>query len=381
MKHEITFKQWASNFFNGIWQALCWVGRAFNPKYKTPFWRIIWATITVCVVVVTVFVCHRIYVFNRESENRWVNVQRISHNLDFVRSERSVKPGWISNHVTGEVITKDIDWVAVSPDEDSLMVFGRGDKRGYINRYSGKVSIPTKYDKAYVFSSGLAGVAEGDSIYFIDHSGKAVNNKKFKINPKTSSYVYHGDYCAMNEPGGKMGLIDRNGEWAVNPEYDWIISEANNYWRARQGDNETGLWYALDDLAQIVGDGTGYSNIDISPDLGVVCTLPDHTIIAYDFSGGVSKDFYIKDAETLYYETDDRDDEGNFIVAPATLMRYRMADGYEGLCDKNGNAVTPPSFWQVSPVGKDLYLCTYKDTAAGVFVNSKGEIVQNQSAS
>ena len=58
--------------------------------------------------------------------------------------------------------------------------------------------------------------------------------------------------------------------------------------------------------------------------------MPDHTIIAYDFSGGVSKDFYIKDAETLYYETDDRDDEGNFIVAPATLMRYRMADGYEG---------------------------------------------------
>lgn len=378
---KITFKQWASNFFKGIWQAMCWVGRAFNPKNKTPFWRIIWATITVCIVIVTGILCYQCYSYTNEHENRWVHIQRISQNLDFVRSESKAKPGWISNHVTGEVMTKDIDWVAVSADEDSLMVFGRGDKRGYINRYSGEISIPAKYKKAYVFSSGVAGVAEGDSIFFIDHSGKPINDKKFKINPKNSNYVYHGEYCSMNEPSGKMGLIDKAGNWVVAPEYDWFMSEANNYWRARKGNNETGLWYAFNDKAHLVGDGAGYTNIDVSPDLGVVCTMPDHTVIAYSFNGDISDDFYIKEVETLYYDTELRDEEGNFIPAPSTLMRYRMADGYEGLCDKNGKPVTPPSFWYVNSVSKDLYLCTYKDTSAGVFVNSNGEIVKKQANS
>lgn len=155
------------------------------------------------------------------------------------------------------------------------------------------------------------------------------------------------------------------------------MSEANNYWRARKGDNETGLWYAFNDKAQLVGDAVGYTNIDVSPDLGVVCTMPDHTVIAYNFNGDISDDFYIKEVEQLYYNTDQRDEDGSFIPAPTTLMRYRMADGYEGLCDQNGNPVTAPSFWYVNSVGKDLYLCTYKDTSAGVFVNSKGEIVKN----
>lgn len=41
MNQKITFKEWLANFFKGIWQALCWVGRAFNPKYKTTFWRVV----------------------------------------------------------------------------------------------------------------------------------------------------------------------------------------------------------------------------------------------------------------------------------------------------------------------------------------------------
>ncbi len=111
---KITFKQWASNFFKGIWQAMCWVGRAFNPKNKTPFWRIIWATITVCIVIVTGILCYQCYSYTNEHENRWVHIQRISHNLDFVRSESKAKPGWISNHVTGEGMTKDIDWMRIA---------------------------------------------------------------------------------------------------------------------------------------------------------------------------------------------------------------------------------------------------------------------------
>lgn len=37
MSNKITFKSWLANLGKGLWQAICWVGRCLNPKYKTPF--------------------------------------------------------------------------------------------------------------------------------------------------------------------------------------------------------------------------------------------------------------------------------------------------------------------------------------------------------
>lgn len=36
MSNKITFKEWLANLGKGLWQAICWVGRCFNPKYNPP---------------------------------------------------------------------------------------------------------------------------------------------------------------------------------------------------------------------------------------------------------------------------------------------------------------------------------------------------------
>lgn len=313
----------------------------------------------------------------REELHRFGHKQRISNQLTFVKPRYSTKPGIIQNFITGEVIAKDIDWIALPADEDSLIVYSKDDKRGYINRFSGEIAIPAKYSKAWVFSGGVAAVAEGDSVYFIDHSGKAVNNKKFAYNPKNHGYVFHGDYCAMAVDDGLMGLIDRNGNWAVEPKYQWIISEANNFWRAREGDSQTGLWYALNDRAELVTE-IGYPEITISEDFGIIATLPNHLQVSYGFDGTKSDKFLCRDLEKMYYDKDEWDEEGNKIIDATTLMRYRMSDGYEGLCTVDGDIITEPIYWEIAPITKDTYLCKYKDASAGVIVNSKGEIVQHQ---
>lgn len=376
MNQKITFKKWLANFFKGIWQALCWIGRAFNPKHKTTFWRVVWAAITICIVTVTCILAHSYYIYNLRHDYRDTETQRISANLAFVKKSGD-KTGFIKNFHTGEAVTKDIEWIALPTDEDSLVVFSRKDKRGYLNRFSGEIAIPAKYPKAWVFSSGVASVAEGDSVYFIDHSGKPVSGKKFMFNPKTRAYVYHGDYCAIATENGKMGLIDKSGEWAVEPTYDWICPEANNFWKARKGDCETGLWYALNDKAEIVTE-TGYPQMEITEDPGIVVTLPNHLQVAYDFNGEKSDQFLCRDLEKMYYDKDEWDEEGNKIIDATTLMRYRMSDGYEGLCTVDGVIITEPIYWEVMPITKDTYLCKYKDASAGVIVNSKGEIVQHQ---
>ena len=377
MSNKITFKNWLANLGKGLWQAICWVGRCLNPKYKTPFWRIIWSVLTICIVVATCIITHVWYQMERDELHRFGHKQRISNQLTFVKPRYSTKPGIIQNFITGEVIAKDIDWIALPADEDSLIVYSKDDKRGYINRFSGEIAIPAKYSKAWVFSGGVAAVAEGDSVYFIDHSGKAVNNKKFAYNPKNHGYVFHGDYCAMAVDDGLMGLIDRNGNWAVEPKYQWIISEANNFWRAREGDSQTGLWYALNDRAELVTE-IGYPEITISEDFGIIATLPNHLQVSYGFDGTKSDKFLCRDLEKMYYDKDEWDEEGNKIIDATTLMRYRMSDGYEGLCTVDGDIITEPIYWEIAPITKDTYLCKYKDASAGVIVNSKGEIVQHQ---
>lgn len=378
MKKDITFKNWIATFFKGIWQTICWVGRAFNPKYKTPFWRVIGGVITICIVISTCLLADAYYRAVHRNDYSYTEKQRLSANLSYVK-EPDKKTGIIQNHYTGEVIAKNIQWIALPCDEDSLIVFCRNKKRGYINRYSGQVAIPAQYPKAWVFSEGMAAVEEGDSVYFIDHSGKPVNGKKYLYNSKTPGYVYHGDYCALAVPDGKMGLIDKSGEWGVAPTYDFIIAEAKNTWRARKGDDESGVWYALNNKGEQITE-IGYPEISITEDLGIIATLPNHRQVVYGFDGVKSNKFFCKDLEKMYYDKDEWDSEGNKVIDAATLMRYRMSDGYEGLCTVDGEIVTDPIYWEVTPVTKDTYLCKFKDAAAGVVVNSKGEIVGQQNS-
>lgn len=372
MSEKITFSDWFANFSRGIWQALYWLGRVFNPRYKTRFWRVVWAVITLCVVTVTGLVVYD-YIDYHTRENRWdTDIQVISDHFEYVKP--SGKSGYIRNSRSGLITERGLQWVAMPADEDSLIVFSRGNRRGYINRYTGRTAISERYDRAWVFSGGLAAVCEGDSVFFITPSGTPAGTPRFAYDPKAGGYVYHGNYCAMPGTDGLLGLIDRSGRWAVEPRYERLTHEARDFWCAREGDAATGLWYAFDDNARMLTP-CGFPAVTISEDIGVVATLPDHLQVCYGFDGTPSADFLIYDVERLYYDKDEWDKDGNPVQGVATLMLYRMSDGYEGLCTPEGRLVTKPLFWHINTLGKNTYLCKYKDDNSAVIVDSSGQIV------
>lgn len=61
MKRIVSFKEFMTVVGLGIWQVLCFIGRAFNYKNKTPFWRVVWGTITFCVVIFTCILSFEFY--------------------------------------------------------------------------------------------------------------------------------------------------------------------------------------------------------------------------------------------------------------------------------------------------------------------------------
>ncbi len=368
MKQEISFKTWLSVFFRGIWQ---FIRNLFSWKNKGPIGKFV----GICIGLLALFICaaiaYAIYDDIRR-DNRWLSHENVSNRIQFVRKCYSVEPGWISPLMSNKKLINNVEWVVTPENEDSLAVFSQNGKRGYFNRYTGREVIPAKYDAAWVFSNGIAAVAENDSVKFINEKDQLVINKSFPRDYRLN-HVFHGDFCLMGNGCGLIGLIDKTGNWVVKPEYDEIMPASHNYWRMRKGSGDNELWYAFTDKAKQI-NMEGVRILEINDDLGVIYTLPNHLKMVVDFDGKQQESFLCQDIEAMYYTTDNRDKEGNLIDERTTLYRYRMSDGYEGLCKDNGDIVTEPLYWNVSPIGKDLYHCTYKDTRSGVIINSRGEI-------
>lgn len=368
MKKEITLKMWLSVFFSGIWQ---FIRNLFSWKGKSRVGKFVGISIGCLALFICAAIACAIY-DEIQRENRWLDRENVSNRIQFVRKCYNNDPGWISPRLSNKKLIDNVEWVVTPHNDDSFAIFSQNGKRGYFNRYTGSVSIPARYDAAWVFSNGVAAVAEGNDIYFINDKGQRAINRTFSRDYKLD-HVFHGDYCLMSNGKGTVGLIDKSGNWAVNPEYDEIIPSAHNYWKMRKGSYESELWYAFTDKAEPV-NMTGVKVIDINDDLGVIYTLPNHLKMVVDFDGNRQEKFLCQDIEAMYYNTDNKDKDGNFIEERTTLYRYRMSDGYEGLCKANGDIVTEPIYWQVIPIGKDLYHCTYKDTNSGVIINTNGKI-------
>lgn len=368
MKKNISFRLWLAVFCGGIRQV---VSKFFKWIDSKPIWKFAGACLGLLMLTCCFAIWYAAYESNRR-ESRWTDCTDVSDRIRFVRKSYSSEPGWISGRLDEKKLIENVDWVVVPYDGDSLAVFSQNRKRGYFNRFTGKVSIPPRFDAAWIFSNGIAAVADADSIFFIDRSGVQVFGRKF-LRDYWLDYVFYGDYCVMSGSEGRFGLIDKSGNWVIAPEYDRILPAAHNYWKMLKGDEKSGLWYAFTDKAEQV-NAEGVTDLDITEDLGVIFTLPNHLKMVVDFNGDRQEKFLCHEIEAMYYDTDCRDCEGKLIQERTTLYRYRMDDGYEGLCREDGELVTEPLYWLVKPIGRDLYHCTYKDTDCGVIINSEGKV-------
>lgn len=74
--------------------------------------------------------------------------------------------GRVYDEIKGKVLLENVDWVITSSDKDTLAVFCKNGKRGYLNRFTGEVVLPAIYSKAWIFSEGLAAVEKEGKLLF-----------------------------------------------------------------------------------------------------------------------------------------------------------------------------------------------------------------------
>ena len=248
----------------------------------------------------------------------------------------------IMNKETGEVTAEKIkfDWTSSSPN-DSLGVFCSDGKRGYYNSYTGKIVVPAQYRRAWIFSEGLAAVQKNGMIGFINRKGEVAIPFRYPYhgNP-LSSFVFDNGHCVVADTTGKCGVINRKGDWIIQPKYD---------------------------------------NIDIYDEYVIASSAGVRKQLTYEEK--VINSFVVDNIEALTYKEKERCENKNGEIiyldreVKTGLFSYRVG-GRCGLMDANCRRLTGPLYSRIIAVDKNMYRALLLDSYSEVILNSRGEVMK-----
>ncbi len=284
----------------------------------------------------------------------------------------------VYNKQTGEYTTEKINWVSEAPETDSLAVYALPGKRGYININTGRIIIDAEandYRKAWVFSDGLAAVMKDGKIGFINDQNDVVIPFQFDYTDKCRmydfGYVFHNGYCAMTDADGNLGLIDKIGNWVVEPEYDEIWAPHKSGYRVIVKDGKHGV---LDSTGTVVYPAE-YGYISILPD-GFVLTKSGRQW-QVDFEGNTVQPFMFDNTYYLNYPIG-YNECGEIKYAFADFVKYEVMNSYGIMNRITGEPITPAIYSDINMLSKDLFEVQEYDSYDWYLLDTKGNVVSKK---
>ena len=281
----------------------------------------------------------------------------------------------VYNKQTGEYTTEKINWVSEAPETDSLAVYALPGKRGYININSGHIIIDAEandYRKAWVFSDGLAAVMKDGKIGFINDQNDVVIPFQFDYTDKCRmydfGYVFHNGYCAMTDADGNLGLIDKNGNWVVEPEYDEIWAPHKSGYRVIVKDSKHGI---LDSTGAIIYPAE-YGYISIIPD-GFVLNKGGKKW-QVDFDGNTVQPFMFDNTYYLKYPIG-YNECGDIEYAFADFAKYEVMSCYGVMNRITGEPITPAIYSGINMLSKDLFEVQKTESSDWLLMDTNGNII------
>ena len=284
----------------------------------------------------------------------------------------------VYNRCTGEYTTPKLNWVSDAPKTDSLAVYALPNKRGYINVNTGRIVIDAEansYRKAWVFSDGLAAVMRDGKIGFINAKNEVVIPFQFDYTDKCRmydfGYVFHNGYCAMTDADGDLGLIDKSGNWVVEPAYDEIWAPHKSGYRVIVKDNKHGVLNA--DCAVVYPAEYGYINI-----------LSDGFVLTkggkqwqVDFEGNTVQPFMFDNTYYLNYPNG-YDSCGDLTYEFADFVKYEVMNSYGIMNRITGEPITPAIYSDINMLSKNLFEVQEYDSYDWYLLDTKGNVISKK---
>lgn len=279
---------------------------------------------------------------------------------------------------TGEYTSDKINWLSEAPENDSLAVYALPGKRGYINVNTGRIVIDAEannYCKAWVFSEGLAAVMKDGKIGFINAKNEVVIPFQFDYSDECRmydfGYLFHNGYCIMTNTDGDLGLIDKSGNWVVEPSYDEIWTP-----------HESGYRIIVDNSKHGVLDSRG--NVIYSAEYGYVDVLSDGFILTkggkkwqVDFEGNIIQPFMFDGTYYLNYPIG-YNECGDIQYAFADYAKYEVMNRYGIMNRITGKPITFALYSDINMLSKDLFEVQDPESYDWYLVDTNGNVVSKK---
>ncbi len=381
MKEKSTSQSFFSIVWGGLVKAfqglLIITGLKENNKYTKVLKGIISTCITLWLLIVTLAFIYELFsdpidafIARNITEDTYYDSEQLSANI-YVQESWRDNYLRVYNYETERTTLKKVDWVVTSDDNDSLAVYSKNGKRGYINRFTGEIALSAVYDKAWTFSEGLAAVVQDGELFFINHTGKVVLKNDWKPY-QYKDFVFKNGYCVVwNGHEHGFGMIDTTGAWILEPSYD-NITRSHDRWIVVL-DGKYGL---LDAQFNTILPAT-FEDIYIQDNL-IYAQPYNASTRVYDIDGKLINDCIFDEIYTMYYEagTTSNDDYDDMPINKlAVCYKYSVDFGnYEyqyGLLGQDGHPITAPIYTYIEAIGPDLFLCK----PHGIIINSHGQQV------
>lgn len=278
------------------------------------------------------------------------------------------------NTLTGEYTTGKINWVSDVSANDSLAVYALPCKRGYINVNTGLIVIDADendYESAWMFSEGLAAVVKNGKIGFINSNNEVVIPFKFDYTDKFGTcdhaFLFHNGYCVMTNAKGSLGLIDKSGNWVVEPVYDEIGAPDDGGYRLIAKGDKYGV---------IASDGNVvypavYCNVNIIP--GGFVLAKDGRQWQVDLQGNVVNTFMYDNTYYLKYP-EGYNECGEIRFAFAGFVKYEIMGRYGIMNRFTGEVITPAIYLDINMLSKDLFEVQECDSYDWCLLDAEGNM-------
>lgn len=339
-------------------------------------WNALWKCSVVIIAIAILVVAGIVGYVYYDNHTKYRVKGNLSHHIEvhnYYHRKHSIR---IYNRFTEEYITKGLDWIAKPIAGDSLIVFRKGNKFGFIDANTGNVAIDAQYDKAGTFSEGVAAVVKKGNVGFINSCNKVVIPFSFHDISDAESMdgvKFKDGYCTMIAETGRYGIINRQGQWIIEPGYE-EMQMLDNGKRIVKQDGKYGL---LDETLQL--------SLPIEYDRIELAKGKEHGLLLskdgykwqVDFEGNIIHSF-VCDGTTmpLTYMKRYEDYDGGIEVL-SDYLTY-CVDGCYGVIRKdNGKVIIPALYESISMASSTMFEASLSIDEKYILIGLDGKVVRN----
>lgn len=296
--------------------------------------------------------------------------RHISENVELRENVKSGKK-YIYNTAKHRRTVRNIRIVQYSDgDEQLLYASNKKDLYGYLDPQTGAMVIPFMFDDANSFIDGLALVSKDGQSYYIDSTGANAFGGRTFCNLE---YSFTNSYAFAYVDENHAGIIDRQGQWVIEPVYSDISSFRNGYRTLERNDSIM----LVDSMLNIILPLQEGRDISVTDNGIITKTYRNRPGEMYDLEGKRIPGAVYNEVAKLEYINE----EGNTVTCPHNLMYYfnNGHDDYEGelygLMTSDGRPLTEAIYSDIEALNATLFKC-YLDYGNVVLLDRYGKPVE-----